>query len=43
MRKRPIAGADTAALQTADIVTLVEVRQSATAYLPETQGYLASN
>lgn len=43
MRKRPIAGADTAALQTADFTTLEEAEQSATAYLSETQGYLASN
>jgi hypothetical protein len=33
MLKRPIAGAHTAALQTADFTTIVEVGRSATAYL----------
>ena len=39
MRRRPIAGADTAALQTADFTTVAEVGQGATAYLSETQEY----
>ncbi|QBQ99461.1 hypothetical protein [Paraburkholderia pallida] len=43
MRKRPMAGADTAALQTADFATLEDAGQSATASLSATQGYLASN
>ncbi|WP_321945809.1 hypothetical protein [Paraburkholderia sp. J10-1] len=41
MQKRPIAGADTAALQTADFAMLVEVEHGAAAYSLETQGYLA--
>lgn len=43
MRKRPIAGADTAALQTSDFTTIVEVGPRATVYLSETLGALASN
>src|SRR5579862_1818536 len=35
MRKRPIAGADTTALQTADFTTGVEAGRGATAYLSE--------
>ncbi|SAK97336.1 hypothetical protein AWB79_07455 [Caballeronia hypogeia] len=43
MRKRPIAGADTAALQSADFTTVVEAGRGATAYLSETPGAWASN
>ena len=43
MRKRPIASAGTAALQTADFTTVVEVERGATAYLSEPLGPLASN
>ena len=43
MRKRPIAGADTAAFQTLDFTPVVEVVQGATAFPSETEGYLASN
>ena len=43
MQKRPIAGADTSALHTADFTTVVEAERDATAYLSETPGYLASN
>ncbi|MEM5315444.1 hypothetical protein [Paraburkholderia sp. JHI869] len=43
MRKRPIASADTASLQTADLTTVVEMGRSATAHLSETPGDLASN
>lgn len=42
MQKRPIAGADTAALQTADLASVVEMGLSATAHLSEAPGYLAS-
>ncbi|QGZ58821.1 hypothetical protein [Paraburkholderia acidiphila] len=41
MQKRPIAGADTAALQTADFTTLEQAEPGATAYGLETQSYLA--
>lgn len=41
MRKRPIAGADTAALQTGDFISAVETEWAETAYLPEISGYLA--
>jgi hypothetical protein len=41
MRKRPIAGADTAALQTADFGTVVEAGRDATAHMLETLGSLA--
>ena len=43
MRKRPIAGADTAALQTADFTTVLEIEQGAMPYLSEMPGYMASN
>jgi hypothetical protein len=42
MRKRPIASADTAALQTADFTAVVEAGRGETAYLPETSGYMAA-
>jgi hypothetical protein len=42
MCKRPIAGADTAALQSTDFTTVVEAGRGETAYLPETSGHLAS-
>ncbi|SAK77509.1 hypothetical protein AWB76_05127 [Caballeronia temeraria] len=43
MQKRPIAGADTAALQTADFNAVAEVGSGSTAYLPETLEGLAPN
>ncbi|MFD1560408.1 hypothetical protein ACFSHT_32980 [Paraburkholderia silviterrae] len=43
MRKRPIASADTAALQTADFTSVVKVAQDATAFAADTEGYLATN
>jgi hypothetical protein len=43
MRKRPIAGTDTAAFQTLDFTPVVEVAQGAGALPSETDGYLASN
>ncbi|MFP3559395.1 hypothetical protein SB861_53620 [Paraburkholderia sp. SIMBA_049] len=39
MRKRPIAGADTAAFQTLDFTPVVEVAQGVTALRSETEGY----
>jgi hypothetical protein len=41
MRKRPIASADTAALQTCDFTSVVETEWGESAYLPEAPGYLA--
>ncbi len=41
MRKRPIAGADTAALQTTDFASVVEAEWDEAAYRPQTPGYLA--
>ncbi|CAG9257692.1 hypothetical protein [Paraburkholderia unamae] len=41
VRKRPIAGADTAALLTADFPTVMEVERDATAHLPQTPWFLA--
>ncbi|WP_310631060.1 hypothetical protein [Paraburkholderia sp.] len=41
MRKRPIAGADTAALQTTDFASVVEAEWDEAAYRPQMPGYLA--
>jgi hypothetical protein len=42
MCKRPIAGADTAALQSTDFTTVVEAERAEPAYLSGASGYLAS-
>lgn len=43
MRKRPLASADTAALQATDFTAFIEAEQSETQYLTETPGYLAAD